>query len=349
MPLQIVRNDITKVTADAIVNTANPNPRIGRGTDSAIYTAAGKELLLAEREKIGRIERGDAVATPAFGLNAKYIIHTVGPIWKDGEHGEKETLSSCYEKSLALALELKCKSISFPLISSGVYGFPKDTALEIAFSTISSFLMKHEMKVLLVVFDRHALELSENLLGDIKQYIDDHTVRATAIKEYTDDTRYLPEYIGNDSTAVEYKITQPEGNGGKSKRAFSTPLPHPGKSLKAILDEPGLTFQQKLFELIDKSGMDDVTVYKRANVDRKVFSTIRCHVDYKPKKKTAVALAIALKLDLPAMQDLLARAGFAFSPSDKFDLIIAYCVENKVYDIYKVNTALFDNGQPTLG
>lgn len=163
MPFQIIRNDITKVKADAIVNTANPKPRIGRGTDSAIYSAAGKDLLLAERKKIGEITPGQAVSTEAFNLDAKYIIHTVGPAWIDGNHGERDILRSCYEKSLSVAAELKCKSIAFPLIASGVYGFPKDEALNIALAEIGKFLLTHEMKVLLVVFDRKALQLSEQL------------------------------------------------------------------------------------------------------------------------------------------------------------------------------------------
>ena len=176
MPFQIIRNDITKVKSDAIVNTANPRPVIGRGTDSAIYAAAGEELLLTERKRIGDIDPGCAVSTPAFNLGAKYIIHTVGPAWVDGNHGERETLRSCYAESLALAAELSCKSIAFPMIATGVYGFPKDEALNIALSEIGKFLLTHEMKVTLVVFDRKAMELSKNLVGGITEYIDEHSV-----------------------------------------------------------------------------------------------------------------------------------------------------------------------------
>ena len=159
MPFQIIRNDITKVKADAVVNTANPKPRIGRGTDRAIYAAAGEDQLLAVRKKIGDIAPGQAVSTDAFALSAKYIIHTVGPSWIDGSHGEKDILRSCYEESLNLAAELKCRSIAFPMIATGVYGFPKDEALNIALSSIGKFLLTHEMKVTIVVFDRKALEL----------------------------------------------------------------------------------------------------------------------------------------------------------------------------------------------
>ena len=160
MPFQIIRNDITKVSADAIVNTANPKPVIGSGTDSAIYAAAGEQLLLAERQKIGELRPGEAAYTDAFGLNARYIIHTVGPIWVDGNHGEREILRSCYDNSLNLADKLGCTSIAFPLISSGVYGFPKDEALSIAYAAIGAFVLTHETLVTLVVLDRNSLRLS---------------------------------------------------------------------------------------------------------------------------------------------------------------------------------------------
>ena len=176
--ISIIRNNITKVKADAIVNTANPEPIVGSGTDSAIYAAAGKERLLTERKKIGPIEPGDAVSTPAFNLAAKYIIHTVGPAWLDGSHGERDTLRSCYQKSLALAAELGCQSIAFPLIATGVYGFPRDEALNIALSEIGKFLLTHEIQVMLVVFDRNTLELSENVMGGIEQFIDEHATHA---------------------------------------------------------------------------------------------------------------------------------------------------------------------------
>ena len=354
MPFQIIRNDITKVKADAIVNTANPKPRIGRGTDSAIYAAAGEEQLLAARKKIGDIAPGQAVSTDAFALSAKYIIHTVGPSWFDGSHGERDVLRSCYEESLNLAAELKCKSIAFPMIATGVYGFPKDEALNIALSTIGKFLLTHEMKVILVVFDRKALELSEKLVGGIEQYIDEHAAdllrKAEYGGEYTSDIRRrrlaqleraeeLYDLKESDADEVADEATSP-----------ITGLPDvAGKSLDDILGGAGATFQQRLFQLIDERGLDDVTVYKKANIDRKVFSRIRCKADYKPKKKTAVAFAIALELDLPTTLDLLSRAGMAFSPSDGFDLIVSYFITKKNYEIYEINAALFKYGQPVLG
>ena len=325
MPFQIIRNDITKVRADVIVNTANPQPKIGGGTDSAVYAAAGADALLAERRKIGSIEPGQAAATPAFALPAKYIIHTVGPVWQDGRSGEKDILRACYENTLALAEELHAESIAFPLIAAGVYGFPKEEALNIALSEIGKFLLTHDTDVLLVVFDRAAFKLSAQIVGEINEFIDEHGVNAAQ------ETEYAGRY-GQDR---ERRLRNAREN-----------LPD---SLDDMLSRAGDTFQQRLFRLIDASGMDDVTVYKKANIDRKVFSSIRCKADYKPSKKTAVAFAIALELTMPEMRELLACAGIALSNSDTFDLIISYCVKNGIYDIYKINAFLFDYGQPALG
>ena len=354
MPFQIIRNDITKVKADAIVNTANPKPRIGRGTDSAIYTAAGEEQLLDARKKIGDIAPGQAVSTDAFALSAKYIIHTVGPSWIDGSSGERDVLRSCYEESLMLAAKLKCKSIAFPMIATGVYGFPKDEALNIALSSIGKFLLTHEMKVTLVVFDRKALELSEQLVGGIEQYIDEHAADLLRKAEYGGE--YASDIYRRRMAQLEraeelYDLRKSGADEVADEAIYPiTGLPGvAGKSLDDILGGAGETFQQRLFQLIDERGLDDVTVYKKANIDRKVFSRIRCKADYKPKKKTAVAFAIALELDLPTTLDLLSRAGMAFSPSDGFDLIVSYFITNKNYDIYEINAALFKYGQPVLG
>ena len=362
MPFQIIRNDITKVKADAIVNTANPKPRIGRGTDSAIYAAAGEAQLIAAREKIGDIAPGQTVHTAAFALDAKYIIHTVGPVWVDGTHGERDTLCSCYENSLNLADSLGCKSIAFPLIATGTYGFPKDEALHIALSEIQRFLLTHEMKVTIVVFDRKALELSESLIGGIEQFIDDHTARELHAKERDGNRSEIarrrragrdeePSLYSNISglsapLAREETINADEELAPVPMAAISDLA---GKSLDEILGDAGDSFQQRLLKLIDERGMDDVTVYKKANIDRKVFSRIRCKPDYKPTKKTALAFAIALELDMPTMTDLLSRAEIALSPSNTFDLIITYFITNKNYDIFEINAALFKYGQPILG
>lgn len=359
MPFQIIRNDITKVKADAIVNTANPNVAVGSGTDSAIYHAAGKEQLLAERKKIGIMHPGQVAYTDAFNLDAKYIIHTIGPTWIDGNHEEREILHSCYAKSLDMAAELHCNSIAFPLIATGVYGFPKDEALQIALAEINRFLLSHDMKVILVVFDRKAFELSGKLVGDIEEYIDEHAANELRDAEYGGSYgNARRERLERLESIHAFKFDSSEGEEPEEESEeigtiYSDAAPSfpdvSGMSLDEVLGSEEDTFQQRLFKLIDDSGMDDVTVYKKANIDRKVFSRIRCKEDYKPKKKTAVAFAIALELDMPTMLDLLSRAEIAFSPSNKFDLIITYFITNKVYDIYEINAALFKYGQPILG
>ena len=359
MPFQIIRNDITKVKADAIVNTANPNVAVGSGTDSAIYHAAGEKQLLVERKKIGKMMPGEVAHTPAFNLDAKYIIHTIGPSWIDGNHNEREILHSCYEKSLDLAAELECKSIAFPLIATGVYGFPKDEALQIALAEINKFLLSNDMKVILVVFDRKAFELSGKLVGDIEEYIDEHSASEIGAAEYCGrgrneryerleriETLHSANMLDSFDEEAEEDESEDQIIYADAAPAF---MDISGKSLDEVLDSSEDTFQQRLFKLIDESGMDDVSVYKKANIDRKVFSRIRCKEDYKPKKKTAVAFAIALELDMPTMLDLLSRAEIAFSPSNKFDLIITYFITNKVYDIFEINAALFKYGQPILG
>lgn len=294
-----------------------------------------RTLGLSKRREIGEINPGDARATEAFALDAKYIIHTVGPMWIDGVHGEMDVLRNCYRNSLELAGELSCESIAFPLISTGVYGFPKDEALQIALAEINRFLLKSDMLVILVVFDRKSFELSGKLLSGIEEYIDENGVDMTRKQEYGPNSRIFTSERSNHLSVRESKCV-----GWEHK---------PEKKLADVLGEAGKSFQDKLFELIDASGMTDVEVYKKANVDRKVFSSIKCKKDYKPSKKTAVSFAIALKLDMEATKDLLGRAGFALSPSSRFDLIISYFIEQKKYDIYEINVALFEYDEPLLG
>ncbi len=328
MPFQIIRNDITKVKADVIVNTANPKPFIGGGTDTAIYNAAGADKMLAERKKIGNIAVGDAAYTPAFDLDAKYVIHTVGPYWQGGEKGERDLLRSCYEKSLEIADKLKCKSIAFPLISTGVYAFPKDEALQIALSEIQKFLLSHDMTVTIVVFDKDSFELTGKLFAGIDEYIDEHYVTDAIDSEYHSE-RMMSRVRGYERERIAT---------GRGKRA----------SLDDALKNPGESFTDMLFRLIDERGVKDSQVYNKANIGRQVFSSIRCKKDYKPKKKTVLALAIALELDVPATLKLLAAAGFALSDSDKSDILIRYSIEHKIYDIGEINAALFEKGLPIL-
>lgn len=333
MPFQIIRADLTKVHADIIVNTANPKPVIGSGTDSAVYAAAGAEQLLAARKAVGDIAPGQAAVTPAFALHASYIIHTVGPAWIDGKHGEQEILRACYENALHLAAGYKAKTIAFPLISSGVYGFPKQEALDAALSAIGKFLLTHEMQVTLVVFGREAVALSEQLVGAIDAFLDEQQVAVLRQAEYRDDRIKNMELAERRRRTVQ-DAARPE---------------QPEQSLEQMLSQAGDTFQKRLFQLIDARGLDDVTVYKRANIDRKVFSSIRCKKDYHPAKKTAVALAVALRLSMQETAELLACGGLALSPSEPFDLIITYCIQQGIYDIFEINAVLFRYGQPLLG
>lgn len=345
MSLKIIRNDITKVSADIIVNTANPMPTYASGTDRAVYEAAGVEELLKERKKIGEIAIGDIAVTPGFNLDAKYIIHTVGPVWLGGNQGEFDNLKSCYQKSLEMAIDLNASSIAFPLIATGVYHFPKDKALSIAISTINEFLMQHDMTVYLVVFDRRSFELSGKIFDGIDSYIDDHFVSNRRTHEYSRDleTGYRGSIERICSNRLQEEI--PEETSVLCSDIGSIA----DMDLDDVINTEEKTFQERLLELIDNSGLTDPEVYKKANIDRKLFSKIRCDRDYKPKKKTAVALAIALELSYEDMTDLLARAGIALSPSSRFDIIIQYFVMKKIYDVSDINLALFKHGQQTLG
>ncbi len=313
MPLTIVRNDITKVKADAIVNSANPRPIFASGTDRAIYQAAGAEDLLTERQKIGIIEPGQAAATQAFRLPANYIIHTVGPMWFGGNEGEFETLSSCYTESLRLARKLKCKSIAFPLISTGVYGFPKDKAPSIALQAISAFLMECEMKVSLVVFDTESFVVSGRVFEDVQEIVRDSYVNVHARYEY-------------------------EGT------LLSSGSPEEKENEKKAED----TFSDRLFKIMNERGLKYSTVYKKANMNRQHFSKINCDPSYIPKKTTVIALCIALELDIMDAEDLMQRAGYAFSPAIPFDRIAKNFIASGETNIWELNAALAAENLPQL-
>lgn len=325
MPFKIIRRDITKVKADAIVVSANPKPMYGGGIDQAIYMVAGTEELLTERKKIDYIETGEVAVTGAFALNAKYIIHTVGPVWVDGAHNEFDILENCYVKSLQKAVELNCESIAFPLISMGGNGLPKDVALQIAVSVFSKFLLEHDIQIILVVFDKKSFQLSGQIAGEIDSYIDAHYVKRRRKTVYD-----LSE------NAIMLPMAEPI-------------MKLPKNSLEEALDNLGMSFHDKLFELIDRAGIDNKDVWKLANLDRKHFSKIQCDVNYHPKKKTVMALCIALKLDLEESKDLLARADWAFSPSSKVDLIVQKAIIDKQYDIMQLNVTLFKYTNEILG
>mgnify|MGYP001705255937 FL=1 len=358
MPFKIVRNDITKVKADAIVNTANPNPICASGTDLAIYEAVGKEQVRAERQKIGKIVRGDVAVIGAYQLQAKYIIHTVDPIWEDGKKHEFEILERCYRKSLQKAVELKCESIAFPLISNGVYGFPEDKALQIAVSVFSEFLTENEMQIILVVFDKKSFQLSGQIIGEIDSYIDANYVRVSHKKEYPIErrgrarSRHIPEeelyeqMLRSEDTEESYTLDE---ESDADVRLTEPCMLSSDMSLEDQLANMGASFHEKLFELIVAAGIDNKDVWKNANLDRKHFSKIQCDEHYHPKKKTVMALCIALHLDLEQSKDLMARVDWEFSSSSKFDLIVQKAIIDKQYDIMQLNVTLFKYTNEILG
>ena len=324
MPFSIVRNDITLMSVDAIVNSANPNAVIGGGVDWAIHKAAGASLLEA-RKKIGPIATGSARITPGYNLKAKYVIHTVGPVWQGGDKSEEQLLALAYTNSLKLAVENGCESVAFPLISSGIFGYPKAEALQVAINAISRFLVNHEIMVYLVVLDKNSFAASEKLLGQVESYISEKYVPGILKSSYSYD---IPDL------AVESDV-------------FCAP--QPTESLESYLSKLDLSFSQRLLQIIDEKGLTDPEVYKKANIDRKLFNKIKNNPDYKPKKPTAIAFAIALELSLEETKDLISRAGFALTHSNKFDIIIEYFIINGIYDMFRINEILFAYDMPLIG
>ena len=332
MPLHIVRNDITTMKVDAIVNAANESLLGGGGVDGAIHRAAGPALL-AECRTLGGCRTGQAKITGGYRLPAAYVIHTVGPVWHGGCYGERDLLVSAYRNSLELALAHQCRTVAFPLISSGVYGYPKDQALKVAVDTIGEFLLAHDMTVYLVVFDRAAYTIGAKLFADIAAYIDD---------------RYVDDHTG--SAEEEYRRNMAFA-AAPPPAALREPAPCAAapRSLYDALGQLDESFSQMLLRKIDEKGMTDAQCYKKANIDRKLFSKIRSDVHYKPSKPTAMAFAIALELPLEEARELLEKAGFAFSHASKFDIIVEYFIAHKNYNIFEINEALFAFDQSLLG
>ncbi len=333
MPLQIIRDDITRVKADAIVNAANSGLKEGGGVCGAIFAAAGAEPLQAACDAIGHCDVSQAVMTPGFGLPARYIIHTVGPVWRGGSSGEEALLYDCYRHSLELARQHRLASIAFPLISSGIFLFPKDRALRVAIAAIGDFLLQYEMIVHLVIFDQSSFVLTEKVFSQVQQFIDDHYV-----EEYTF-SRNRGQYV--------YSLEWLEP---KALPAVKETVSDKGKRhLDDVLKQLDETFPQMLLRLIDERGLRDVDVYKKANIDRKLFSKIRGDSHYRASRQTALAFAIALELSLDETRDLLGKAGYALSRSSKFDVIVEYFIEQKNYNVFEINEALFAFDQPLLG
>lgn len=337
MPFEIVRNDIVNMRVDAVVNTANPNPVIGSGVDSGIHKKAGHELLVA-RQKIGCIDFGDAAITPGFDLDARYVIHTVGPVWEEGSHREEQILSSCYRNSLTLAKEHECESIAFPLIATGNYGFPKPLALQIAVREISTFLLENEMQVYLVVFGKEAFALSEKLFKSVNSYIDENYIRSKKLDEYGTESMY-------GSRLETRRIREQEC----ADMSVGAAIPMDSDDWGQLINDLDAGFSETLLQLIDRTGKKDSEIYKKANVDRKLFSKIRNNMDYRPSKTTALAFAFALELDVEETKDFISRAGFALSHSSKFDVIVEYFLVNRNYNVFELNEVLFAFDQPLIG
>lgn len=338
MPLKIIRDNIVHLKVDAVVNAANKQLIPAGGVSQSIFHVAGEEQMRAACEAVAPCAVGDAVLTPGFNLPARYVIHAVGPVWLGGEHGEEEQLRACYRKALALAAEHACETAAFPLLATGALEYPRDLAMQTAIAEISAFLMENEMDVTIVVYDQQSFHLSEKLFNDIKTFIDDTYVRE---RERFSSAPTIPGILTG-----EY-LNRIRGFRGFADHAntmgFGTPR------LEEAVRHVGDPFSITLLRLIDERGRSDVEVYKRANLDRKLFSKIRSNPSYNPSKYTALALAVALELPLEQTRDLLGRAGYALSPAQKADVIVEYFIDQNIYDIHQINEALFEFNQPLLG
>ena len=365
---KIIRNDITKMTCDAIVNTANEAPVIGDGCDRAIYEAAGKEELLAERKKIGFLAEGEAAITPAFSLPARYIIHAVSPLYVEDDEAVEARLRSCYRNSLRLAVEHEISSVAFPLIATGSYGYPREEALRIAVDEIHAFLLKHDLDVFLVVFDGNTTELVRKITEDLTSYIDRHYVEEKVEEEYrqspdllrrelaasgasSDVLRREPASLSAPADAFGMMCSASDTDDSAEKSVavemFFDEEKH-GSAIAERMKHLSDTFSQYLLYLIGSKGLKNSEVYHNALVDKKAFSKIKNNPDYHPKKMTAMCLCIGARLNMDEARDLLARAGYALSPADKTDVIFSFFIENGIYDIYELDIQLEEHGEKCL-
>lgn len=339
MPLQIVRNDITRMQVDIIVNAANTHLSPGGGVSKAIHAAAGPELT-AFCQTLGSCSAGNAVLTPSFCLPCKYIIHAVGPIWQGGQHGEAACLRACYQKALDMCVQQNCRSIAFPLIATGAYGYPKRLALKIATDTITDFLLHStfagDLMVYLVMFTKESLQVGSQLFSDIRQYIDDSYVDAHFDHDW--------EYNRRLNVAKRY---YPQSDMLKSAQPMMAEAAIP--SLEDALSHLDESFSQMILRKIAEKGIKNTDCYKKANIDKKLFSKIINNIHYKPKKATALALAVSLELSLDETTELLHKAGLALTHSEKFDIIVEYFILHRKYDIFEINEMLYEFDQPLLG
>jgi len=346
MPIQIIRNDITKMAVDAIVNTSNPDLKPGGGVNGAIHKAAGPQLA-GECRLLGGCKPGEAKITHGYNLPARYVIHTVGPVWHGGSHGEKETLMACYRNALELARDKGCETVAFPLISAGTFGYPKKKALKTAMDVIGDFLLDNDMTVYLIVFNKECLNISKSLFADVKEYIDEHYVEACEQDPYLSRARQRER-----AAAVPFAFPK-KSQASKVSEARAEFLAvedaAPESSLDDWLDQIDESFSEMMIRKIKEKDMTNADCYKKANIDKKLFSKIKANPQYKPKKANALAIAVALELTLDETKELLMKAGLALSHSDKFDLIVEYFILHGRYDIFEINEMLFHHDQPLLG
>lgn len=360
MAFRIIRNDITKVKADAIVNTANPQAAIGDGVDSAIYEAAGKSKLLFARKKIGNLNVGEVGITRAFHLEAKYIIHSCGPCWIDGLHQEQEILRQCYDKCLDMAYKHHCKSIAFPLMSTGTYGFPKELGLQIALEAFSAFLLQHDIEIILVVFEETAYKISGKIFENVRQFVDNSYVEHKLREEYRHDgicgqreerRMFSSPMMHWESTSCSPSIHQEKPNFSpmvhQESQNHSPSFSKISSKLDLYMQQESGSFGEYLQQLINKKGMKNSEVYTAANLTKQYFSKL-LKGKVTPSKTKILSLAIALCLNMDETVDFLRMSGYAFSPFSPVDKIFEYFIQNKIYDIYKIDIVLFDYGLPTL-
>ena len=374
MPFQIIKGDITKLSVDAIVNAANTGLQMGGGVCGAIFEAAGARELQAECDRIGGIKTGEAVITGGYHLPAGHVIHTAGPVWQGGGQGEKELLEACYRNSLELAARKGLSSVAFPIISSGIYGYPREQALEVATQTIGAFLAGYDpdMDVYLVVFDKSGFSANPALKADIDRFIAERSEPARALScarfdeaDDVSDIQLLEEAKPPSSMEsknylrkLEFDSEEAKERGKRHKIESASLIEYNGAGLPSdgfqessfapAIAEPEPAFSERLRRLIIAKNLNDVEVYKRANLSRQHWSKIISHPDYQPTKRTVFALAVAMRLNIDETRDLLLAAGFALSPSHTFDLIIEYFINHRKYDIYEINEVLFRYEQPLL-
>ncbi len=352
MSFKIIRNDITKMNTEAIVNTANEQVCVGAGCDAAIYHAAGYSKLLEYRKQyVGVVNEGESFITPGFDLAAKYIIHTVSPLYIDGKHGEEEKLRACYKNSLKLAKEKGITEIAFPLISTGSFGYPKEEGMRIAIDEINAFLLYNEMDIILVVFDSKATRLGEHLYPKLEAYIDHNYVSSREEVEEQLPRRAIssrpePTFSRNESPKMS-SIEKMDICWENKYDDWDFEEEHES-NLEERMEHISDTFSQYLMFLIQSKGMENAAVYKRAIVDKKIFSKIKNNIEYHPQKITALCLCVGAMLNLDETKDLLARAGYALSPCDKTDIIFSYFIKNEIYDMIELDIQLEEHGLPCI-